>query len=269
MKTESSATRLTARAILAALCLLTAHVSAATAQVTSKASDAERKAGENYHHSFATSEFAFANRHTSRDAPYSAIAEKETTQILADGTRVVRRAAAYVYRDREGRTRNDFFRNDDAQVAERRAHTIYDPVGGALYFVAPQHNFASKISLKSATDSQPAALRTDQDRTAVVGGRTERLGTRLIEGVEAEGTRTTTIIASGEAGNSAPVTITYERWYAPAIKRNVLIKCTDTRFGEAVFRLTAINRSEPAPTLFALPSADKIKTIGSVSLGRG
>ena len=198
MKTESYAIRFTTRAALAVLCLLAASAIDATAQVTSKSSDAVLKAGENYHHSFATSEFAFNGRHTNRNAPYSAVAEKETTQILADGTPIVRRATAYVYRDREGRTRHDYFHKGNAQTAaERRTHMIYDPVGEALYFIAPQHNVASKISFASVANRQPAATIAADDPAAIVGGRTERLGTRRIEGIEAEGTRTTTTHRAG------------------------------------------------------------------------
>jgi hypothetical protein len=42
-----------------------------------------------------------------KGAPYSAEAVTESTQTLADGTRLTRRTTAQVYRDGEGRTRRE------------------------------------------------------------------------------------------------------------------------------------------------------------------
>src|SRR6185295_12120995 len=45
--------------------------------------------------------------HAVKGAPYSAQAVTETIQTLADGNRIVRKTSSSVYRDSEGRTRND------------------------------------------------------------------------------------------------------------------------------------------------------------------
>lgn len=264
MKSRFPQLQLTA---LATLCLL-ATTAILMAQSGSPATDAEKRAGSNYHSSFASAEFAFGARKVVRSAPYSATAEKETTQFLADGNRIVRRDTAYMYRDGEGRTRYDrFFGGEPRGTIATRARFIYDPTIGALYFFAPEKNIATKFfgsRASTSADKLPIEVVVNEREmlTSVVGGRTESLGTKIIEGVEAEGARTTTTIAAGEIGNKQPAMIAYERWYAPALGRNVLIKCTDTRFGEAVFRLTNINRSEPAPDVFALPPADQIREMG-------
>ena len=49
------------------------------------------------------------------------------------------------------------------------------------------------------------------------GARTESLGKQNIEGVEAEGTRTTVTIPAGKIGNELPIDIVSERWYSPAL----------------------------------------------------
>jgi len=46
----------------------------------------------------------------------------------------------------------------------------------------------------------------------------EQLGKQIIEGVEAEGTRTTLTIPAGEIGNERPIEIVSERWYSPELQ---------------------------------------------------
>ena len=87
----------------------------------------------------------------------------------------------------------------------------------------------------------------------------ESLGTQVIEGVEAEGTRTTITIAAGEIGNEQPINIVSERWYSPALQVVVMTRHADPRSGETIYRLSNINRAEPARTLFEVPSDYTIK----------
>ncbi|HEY0404447.1 MAG TPA: hypothetical protein VGC89_01890 [Pyrinomonadaceae bacterium] len=89
--------------------------------------------------------------------------------------------------------------------------------------------------------------------------RRESLGKQNIEGVEAEGTRETLTIPAGEIGNEQPIQIVSERWFSPALQTVVLSKHSDPRFGETTFRLTGINRTEPARSLFEVPSDYTVK----------
>jgi hypothetical protein len=81
----------------------------------------------------------------------------------------------------------------------------------------------------------------------------ESLGTRLIEGVQAEGTRTTMTIRAGQIGNERPIEIVSERWYSPELKTDVITKRNDPRFGETSYQLNNIQRIEPLPSLFQPP----------------
>jgi len=90
----------------------------------------------------------------------------------------------------------------------------------------------------------------------------ESLGTQEIEGVKAEGTRTTLTIAAGAIGNEQPIDVVSERWYSPDLQMVVMSKHSDPRFGESSFKLTNINRSEPAATLFQIPADFTIKEGG-------
>lgn len=87
----------------------------------------------------------------------------------------------------------------------------------------------------------------------------ETLGKQMIEGVEAEGTRTTVTIPAGEVGNERPIEIVSERWYSPELQLVVMTRHSDPRTGETTYKLTNINRTEPAKSLFEVPSDYTIK----------
>ena len=87
----------------------------------------------------------------------------------------------------------------------------------------------------------------------------EPLGKQHLEGVECEGTRETTTIPAGEMGNELPINIITESWYSPELQVTVLRKFNDPRYGEDVFRLTNINRTEPSKDLFTVPSDYTVK----------
>lgn len=88
---------------------------------------------------------------------------------------------------------------------------------------------------------------------------TEQLGKQIVEGVEAEGTRTTTTIEAGKIGNERPIVITSERWYSPELQTVVMTRRSDPRQGETTYKLTNINRAEPARSLFEVPADYTIK----------
>ena len=88
---------------------------------------------------------------------------------------------------------------------------------------------------------------------------TESLGSQIIEGVTAEGTRQTFVIPAGETGNERPIEIVSERWFSPELKTVVLTVHRDPRFGETIYHLTNINRSEPDRSLFEVPGDYAVK----------
>ncbi|MEK6299422.1 MAG: hypothetical protein AABO41_01770 [Acidobacteriota bacterium] len=89
--------------------------------------------------------------------------------------------------------------------------------------------------------------------------KTESLGKQTIEGVAADGTRHTRTIPAGEIGNEQPINIVAESWYSAELQTVVMSKHSDPRFGESSYRLTNINRSEPAASLFQVPSDYTVK----------
>jgi hypothetical protein len=89
--------------------------------------------------------------------------------------------------------------------------------------------------------------------------KTEKLEPRSFDGVTAEGSRTTTTIPAGELGNEQPINIVSERWYSPELQVVVMTRHSDPRSGETTYRLTNIARTEPAATLFQVPSDYTVK----------
>jgi hypothetical protein len=93
--------------------------------------------------------------------------------------------------------------------------------------------------------------------------RTESLGKQLIEGIEAEGTRSISTIPAGVIGNDFAIEIVSERWYSPELQVIVLSLHKDPRFGETTYRLTNIQRSEPPRSLFEVPAAYSLMEPGA------
>jgi hypothetical protein len=88
---------------------------------------------------------------------------------------------------------------------------------------------------------------------------TEDLGSQVVEGVAARGSRTTTVIEAGAIGNEQPIQIVSEQWIATDLKLLVMTKHSDPRTGETTYRLTNLSQAEPSRSLFELPSDYTLK----------
>jgi len=87
----------------------------------------------------------------------------------------------------------------------------------------------------------------------------ESLGTQSMEGLRVEGTRSTITIPAGEMGNELPIKVVSEQWYSPDLQTNIMTKHSDPRFGDTVYRLTHITRTEQNQSLFEVPQGYKIE----------
>src|SRR5579884_2930814 len=173
--------------------------------------------------------------------PFSATEERHFLQVLGDGTRIENTQTNRMFRDGEGRTR----------VEEMNGTiTIYDPMKDAQYQLDPATKTASKqpvtrlftnnsvyygtasplvfsgyasqagITLSTGRAFAPAPGSSMQ---GVMSETTENLGVQQINGVPAEGVRTSMIIPKGQIGNTT-------------------------------YQLTKISRGEPDAALFQVPS---------------
>jgi hypothetical protein len=87
----------------------------------------------------------------------------------------------------------------------------------------------------------------------------EELGTKMINGVEATGRRSTRIIPAGREGNDQPLTVTSESWMSPELRLLVKSINDDPRNGTSTMELTDIDRNEPDPALFQIPEGYTVK----------
>ena len=90
----------------------------------------------------------------------------------------------------------------------------------------------------------------------------EALPPRTIEGVRVEGRRTTKTIAAGAIGNEWPITIVSEEWTSPDLQVLVLTDRKDPRNGDSSYKLQRIQRGDPSPSLFQVPSDYEVRETG-------
>jgi hypothetical protein len=211
-----------------------------------------------------------------KGAPFSATASSETTQKLQDGTTIDRTTSSAVYRDSQGRVRRELTLSGFGPVqASGKSHTmitIGDPVAGVHYMLDPEQKVAHKMTPhkgKGGAFSEENAQAFEekmQKRMAKQEAegtlKKESLGTQAINGVNAEGTRITHTIPAGQIGNDKPIQIVFERWYSPDLQIVVKSTRSDPRFGTTTYALTNVQRSEPAATLFTVPSDYTVKEGG-------
>jgi hypothetical protein len=202
-----------------------------------------------------------------KNAPYSAEMITESTQTLADGNHIRQSATARVFRDSEGRTRTEQSLKGLGALAGNtdlpNVIFISDPVAGTTYALNPSARTATRNGWTRPGRSGPApANRAEQKgrrlKSVNANTKTESLGRQTIDGVAADGTRTTTTIPAGELGNEQPIQIVTERWYSPDLQTFVLSKRSDPRSGETITRLANITRAEPAHSLFEVPADYKV-----------
>jgi hypothetical protein len=230
-----------------------------------------------------------------KNAPFTAQAVTEFTQTLEDGNRIDRRYQSSVARDSRGRTRREeeialigpFF--TAANAGAPRLVTIVDADAGVTYTLDENQRVAFRsrragdktlLELNKLVDSlktkaipvnggggrgavveikkAEAALQKQSDGPAEQTA-TQDLGSRTMEGVRAQGTRTTTTIPTGAIGNARPIEIVSERWFSAELQMPVLITRRDPRTGETTYRLTNILRGEQQDGLFTVPAGYEVR----------
>ena len=146
----------------------------------------------------------------------------------------------------------------------RRMNAIHGAAEGAVIVNGHSMSHAVRAQIETNAVKRTQVVVLPSLAATVVGsanggaGKTESLGTRNFEGVEAEGTRTITTIAAGTIGNEREIEMVYERWHSKELQLIVYSKHTDPRFGEQIYRLVNISRNEPDRSLFTPPADYKV-----------
>jgi hypothetical protein len=219
-------------------------------------------------------------------APYSATITNQSVQTLVDGNRIVQTSNGSTARDSQGRTRQETalppIGNLSAANAPRLVF-IHDTVAQTSYTLNLTDRTAQKIPTFSIATTGPfngaAATYVRMEGGAQAGSgplpplppptmavqatliesdqtqmSTEDLGSKTMEGIIANGVRTTHTIPAGEIGNEKPISIVTEVWTSPDLKTVIYSKRNDPRMGEQTFQLTNIVRAEPDASLFRVPA---------------
>jgi hypothetical protein len=180
-----------------------------------------------------------------KGAPFTAKQISELKGTLRDGTNVDRIDTFTRSRDSEGRTRTE----SDTSVL------IRDPVARVVYELNKTTHVATLPLVSSATQDQireaaQAALEAAQAQKIT----RESLGTKMMEGLLVEGTRTIEIGTFAGLETDPVIKIVEEHWYSPELKMDIMTSRDDPRQTTmSIFRLTDIQRTEPDPALFQLP----------------
>ena len=211
-----------------------------------------------------------------KGAPFSATATSETTSTLQDGTVIHRTAQLSLYRDSLGRSRRELTASGFGPLAAsgtpKTMVMISDPVAGAHYMLDSTDKVAHKMAMRTpsatsdATDTFHQKMEAREASEEAAGLlKKESLGTQVIDGVSAEGTRITKTIPAGKIGNDKAIQIVSERWYSADLQIVVKSTHTDPQSGTTTYTVTNLQRTEPAATLFAVPAGYTVTTGG----GRG
>src|SRR5688572_25951224 len=80
------------------------------------------------------------------------------------------------------------------------------------------------------------------------------LASRLVAGIRSMGRRTTMTVAAGEHGNAEPIDIIGEQWESAELQALIYSRYSNPETGLFEYRLTNINRVEPQPELFVVPT---------------
>jgi hypothetical protein len=195
-------------------------------------------------------------------APYSATRTITRVQKLDNGTIITHTEVVKEARDSDGRTFMERLpETTGAGASKRNFIRVFDPVSRVAISWSANSKQATIVHLPNASPSGRSLLAQGSGaggplrfRGGTQTANVENLSTKTINGVAAEGTRTTRVIPAGAQGNDQTLTVTHESWVSSDLKIAVMRVDTDPRFGTTTMELTNISRDEPSSALFRAPA---------------
>jgi hypothetical protein len=208
----------------------------------------------------------FGDGRTVTGAPLSGdvIISHDTT--LADGNRIHNESTSKVYRDAQGRVRREVgvdLATPATGTVKRSMVVITDPVAGKRYMLNPDSKTAREMPMHG-----PKHQGEDRGEHINVMGAPggpgevtkEQLGTKAVNGLQAEGVRVTRTIPAGAIGNDKPIEVVTERWFSPDLQIAVMTVHTDPMMGTMTTKLVNVSRGDQDASLFQVPSDFKVET---------
>lgn len=182
------------------------------------------------------------------DAPFSTQQVEERTWIDPDGTSTTENVVSQIYRDSAGRMRIEW--RLPSGLGWASIVNLIDPVSRSMAMLLVDSKIASYL-VKPHSDSGPFNVGLLDVGRALPAGKwqmkKEALGTRIINGLEAEGER---IVQTSE--DQPPLVAVRETWRSPALRIRWSVEASGPSWRHTA-RLQNVDRHEPDPLLFVIP----------------
>jgi hypothetical protein len=203
--------------------------------------------------------------------PYTATATSTSFERLADGTTITHTSTSVEARDSEGRTYRAVTTPAGSSGQAFTRTTVTDPVAHTITEWGSQSTVATQIQLPTNPRGQggpwqgggpggqggpgqgQGRRRSNTQVTRTV------LPAQTIDGVTAEGVKTTVTIPVGAQGNDKPLVSVREVWTASNLKIPLLETSDDPRDGSHKLQVNSLSL-EADPTLFQVPQGYTVKT---------
>ncbi len=198
----------------------------------------------------------FIDGKTIKGSPLTAVFVTTRETTLSDGNRIHNESQSKVYRDADGRVRREMgveLATPATGPAKRNLIVIVDPVAGIRYVLNPDN----KTARQTTHSVRPGGMGHEGHQGGMGGPgdvTKEDLGTKSVNGIQAEGVRVTRTIPAGAMGNEKAITVVTERWYSPDLQMVVLTSHADPMMGTMTTKLVNVTQGPPDPSLFQVPS---------------
>lgn len=207
--------------------------------------------------------------------PYTATWTEQSVQTLTNGTTITHESSTRIGRDSSGRIYEEVHHTAatpaNSQPHEVVSYHVHDPVAQTETSWSSETKTATVFhrSASANAESRPAGHVRPADSAAQSATGTgeqpdvqrEDLGTKIIAGVAAQGTRITHVIPEGRQGNDAPITSTREVWRSTEYGVVLASTASDPRFGTRTRTATAFQPGEPNAALFQAPAGYTVKDV--------
>jgi len=207
--------------------------------------------------------------------PFSATVKTTFEQKLSDGNSIHASARTRQARDSAGKTLTEFAQNcergEDGQPQLWLNVSVYDRTAKTTMNWQVNGNMSKVVRVfhqgEQVPPPVPSAETLERQKIAQMQQpprsefRTEKLGTKTINGVSAEGSRTVRTIAAGEEGNDLPLEVINESWRSRELGLTLMMIRDDPRLGRTTVEFEELSLSEPDPALFAPPGSYKMEEV--------
>jgi hypothetical protein len=141
-----------------------------------------------------------------------------------------------------------------AKMAKESAEFVVRAGGPGVDAGAGEFGVSTAAGTGAAAMTKSRVLMVSRQAKGEPAPNEESLGAQSVNGVTAQGTKTTMTIATGQIGNDRPIQVVSERWFSTDLQMPVKSSNSDPRFGETTYNLTNISQAAVDPSLFQIPA---------------